>query len=327
VESERAIASVKILIADDDKITRALLSRWSKRWGYEVVTAEDGEEAYELLIADEEIQICVLDWLMPKMSGPEVCKKLRAARTEPYVYTTLLTSKTETDDVVEGLQAGADDYIHKPCHPLELEVRLRVGRRLVELQQRVIQTREELRFEASHDGLTHLLNRRAIMHRLEKELVVAQAGGGPVSVVMMDLDHFKSVNDTHGHQAGDAVLREIPRRLASVLRENDYPGRYGGEEFLIVLADCGIHSAVEIARRVRKEIAEKPVSIDRGALQVTASLGVASTEFAANLDVDMLIKAADAALYRSKEAGRNRVTNADLRAFGSSGLSSAGSAA
>lgn len=318
---------MKILIADDDRIARALLGRWTKRWGYDVVLAEDGEEALKLLLDDPEIQMCVLDWMMPKMNGPDVCRALREQRAEPYVYTTLLTAKTETDDVVEGLQAGADDYIHKPCHPLELEVRLRVGGRLVELQSSLISAREKLRFQATHDPLTSLLNRRAIVQHLDDQMRLARKEGSHVSVIMLDIDHFKAINDTFGHVGGDAVLREVPARFASVLRPEHAAGRYGGEEFLLVLGDCPADAGAEIAEKVREAIAAQPVLHDGRKLCFTGSFGVAGTDAFVAGDAESLIRAADAALYRAKAAGRNQVGRAVINEYGRPSLPVAGSAA
>ncbi len=317
---------MKILIADDDRITRSLLGRWTVRWGYEVVFAEDGEQALSILLADPEIQICVLDWLMPKKSGPEVCRAIRTAREEPYVYVTLLTSKTETDDVVEGLQAGADDYIHKPCHPLELEVRLRVGRRLVELQSSLIAAREKLRFQATHDPLTQLCNRRAIMDQLAEQMREARDHGTHVSVVMLDVDHFKAINDNFGHHAGDAVLRSIPQRFSTVLRDCDGSGRYGGEEFLLILSDCPAAKGAEVAERVRQVIEASEVEHDGRRLKFTGSFGVAGTDEFLLGDAESLIRAADAALYRAKAAGRNRVGRAVKAEYGRPSLPVPGAA-
>jgi len=318
---------LKILVADDDRITRALLGRWVTRWGYELVHAVDGKDALEKLLSDPEIQICVIDWMMPEMNGPEVIRVLREQRSEPYVYTVLLTAKTETDDVVEGLQSGADDYIHKPCHPLELEVRLRVGKRMVELQQSLIDARELLRFEATHDPLTHLHNRRSINEHLKGRLAKARETKSSLSVVMMDIDHFKAINDNHGHHIGDVVLREVPMRFRNALRAEDVAGRYGGEEFLLVLDDCPAPLAMEVAERLRNELSARPVAKDGLSLNFSASLGVACSDAFPRADAEALVRAADAALYRSKSTGRNRVTMAETAEYGRPSLPVPGSAA
>ncbi len=306
---------MKILIAEDDKITRSLLVRWVQRWGYEVVLAEDGVQALQMLLSDHSIQLCVLDWMMPGMSGPEVCRQLRSERYEPYVYTTLLTSKSETDDVVEGLKSGADDYIHKPCHPLELEVRLRVGRRLIELQTNLIETREQLRHEASHDALTQMYNRGAIVEQLARRVEQSRKANRYLGVVMLDVDHFKVINDTYGHAAGDEVLREVARRLSSVLREGDVGGRYGGEEFLLVLDDCNLEYGIELSERLRSSLDAAPVQVGPLSIPISASFGIASSSQAVSADPELLSRAADAAMYRSKRGGRNRVSPAVVREF------------
>lgn len=318
---------MKILVADDDRITRALLGRWVSRWGYELVAAVDGKDALEKLRADPEIQICVIDWMMPEMNGPEVIRCIREERSEPYVYTVLLTAKTETDDVVEGLQSGADDYIHKPCHPLELEVRLRVGKRMVELQQSLIDARELLRFEATHDPLTHLHNRRSINDILQDRLKEARAKNLPLSVVMMDIDHFKAINDNHGHHIGDVVLREVPQRMRNALRAEDVAGRYGGEEFLLVLDDCPAPLALEVGEALRGELAARPVSKDGLSVNFTSSLGVACSDAFPRADAEALVRAADAALYRAKAGGRDRVSLAEPAEYGRPSLPVPGSAA
>jgi len=313
---------LKILLTDDDPTTRALLGRWVTRWGYEVVTAVDGESALGLLRNDAEIQLCVLDWMLPGISGLDVCKTLRAEAREPYVYTLLLSAKTDIEDLVEGLEAGADDYLVKPCHPLELEVRLRAGKRMVELQQSLIAAREQLRIEASHDMLTGLFNRKAILQLLDRELGRAARIGESVSVLMLDLDHFKAINDGHGHQAGDAVLAGVPARFRSALRNYDAAGRYGGEEFLVVLSACDSEVAVSVAERVRAAVSGRALEIPAGALSVTCSLGIAGTDQRSGASSESLIRAADAALYRSKESGRNRATLATAADFDLERLSS-----
>lgn len=306
---------MKILIADDDKITRSLLLRWVTRWGYEPIVAENGIEAMQILLSDMSVQLCVMDWMMPGMNGPDVCARLRAERQEPYVYTILLTSKIETDDIVEGLKSGADNYIQKPCHPLELEVRLRVGSRLVDLQTKLIEARETLRYQASHDALTQLLNRGAIHQEMVQRLERSRGSGRSLSVVMVDIDHFKMINDTYGHAAGDAVLREVAARFAQQLRTVDVAGRYGGEEFLILLDDCDLSSGMEQAERLRHAVAESLFDTGPLRIPVTASLGVASTSQSSRADVELLSRAADAALYRSKRDGRDLVSPAEIREF------------
>lgn len=301
---------MRILLADDDPVDRATLTRWLRRWGYEVSAVSDGVQALEALEQDPSIRICVVDWVMPQVDGVAVCKAIRErqqGQQERYVYTILLTSKTETEDVIRGIEAGADDYIVKPCNPLELEVRLRAGRRVVDLQQDLILSREALRQEARHDPLTGLLNRAALFEHLSKELERAHRTGGSLCVIMIDVDHFKSINDEYGHLAGDTVLRDLARRFEGVLRPYDAVGRFGGEEFLMVLSNCDAEYGDVIGERLRSQLAGQLVRLDGLEVPVTASFGVAATEHRRHVGVEALIRAADNALYRAKAAGRDRV--------------------
>ena len=227
---------MKILIADDDNTTAKLLSKWVETWGYDVVRASDGKEALEILDNDPEIQLCILDWLMPYLTGPEICRILREREDENYRYCILLTAKTKIEDVVLGIEAGADDYLIKPCNPLELDVRVRAGWRVLDLQKRLLAVTERLRREATHDALTGLMNRRAISDVLENQMARVERGG-QLAVVMVDLDHFKRINDTHGHLVGDVVLKESSNRIKKTLRQYDHASRYGGEEYLLLLND------------------------------------------------------------------------------------------
>ncbi|HEY8945041.1 MAG TPA: diguanylate cyclase, partial [Polyangiaceae bacterium] len=230
---------MKILLADDEPIARTMLEHWLGGWGYSVTAVKDGEAALEALRSDPQIRMAVIDWVMPKLDGVGVCKRIRSGPSEPYTYVLLLTARDAKADIVEGLDAGADDYLIKPCNPLELKVRLRAGRRVVELQEQLVNARESLRFEAMHDGLTGMLNRRALFDQLDRELQRSARRGAPVAVVMADVDALRNINDTLGHGAGDSVLREIARRLKGCVRAYDSVGRIGGEEILCVLPECG----------------------------------------------------------------------------------------
>lgn len=298
---------MRILLADDDPVDRAILTRWLERWGYDVTAVGDGEQALAALDEYPSIGICVVDWVMPKLDGVEVCRAIRSRQQDSYVYTILLTGKTHKEDVVRGIEAGADDYIVKPCNPLELEVRIRAGRRLIDLQRDLIVSREALRQEAMRDPLTGLLNRSALFDHLSKELVRVQRNGGSLCVIMIDVDFFKAVNDEHGHLAGDTVLRDLAKRFEGVLRPYDAVGRFGGEEFLMVLSDCDSAYGQAVAERLRGHLAAQKVRIHGVEVPVTASFGVAATENRRHFDAESLIRAADAALYRAKAGGRDRV--------------------
>ncbi|HKY36216.1 MAG TPA: diguanylate cyclase [Polyangiaceae bacterium] len=297
---------MKILLADDEPIARTMLEHWLAGWGYQVTLARDGESALQALKADSELRLLVVDWVMPKKDGIEVCKAIRSGPQEPYVYIVLLTAKDDKSDIIAGLDAGADDYLVKPCNPLELKVRLRAGRRVIELQEQLVKARESLRFEAMHDSLTGLLNRGAVLEQLNKELVRASRRGSPVAVLMGDLDHFKNINDEHGHAAGDVVLREAARRLKVGVRAYDSVGRLGGEEFIAVLPECDAKTGLSVATRLCRSLAETPTQYGAASITHSISLGVAATDQFGSARGDELIRAADAALYRAKHAGRSR---------------------
>jgi diguanylate cyclase (GGDEF)-like protein len=300
-------APTKILLADDEPIARTMLQHWLTGWGYSVTAVKDGAAALEALKADPEIRLAVIDWVMPEVDGVEVCRQVRSGPSEPYIYTVLLTARDNKNDIVDGLDAGADDYLVKPCNPLELKVRLRAGTRVVQLQEELVAAREKLRYEAMHDGLTELLNRRAVLEQLDRELNRSSRNGEPVAVVMGDLDHFKAINDTYGHAAGDAVLRETARVMRSCVRPYDSVGRLGGEEFLWVIPGCTTTVGYTVAQRLGAALERTPVLTPAGQVPVTISLGVASTEQSGAVTADGLVRAADAALYRAKAAGRARV--------------------
>lgn len=305
----------RILIADDDAVSRKVLQAKLSRWGYEVETAADGDEAWAKLIAEDAPRMAVLDWMMPGMDGIDVTKRLRRFREEPYTYVILLTGRTESADIVMGMEAGADDYVIKGAADAELEVRIRAGKRIVDLQAQLYAAREELRRQATHDNLTGAWNRGSIFDILRGELERGRRANEPVAAVLVDLDHFKDVNDTHGHQAGDAVLHETVARMNEVLRGYDALGRYGGEEFLVVLSGGWPQIARRIAERMRKAIAAAPIQTAAGPVGVTASFGVATAAWEMPADGDSLVHAADMALYRAKESGRNRVEIATYQDF------------
>jgi len=297
---------VKILVADDDDASRTLMELMVSRMGYEVTSVRDGLEALDALLSPGRPHLALLDWLMPGMEGPEICRRVREAALEPYPYLVLVTSKRAREDLVAGLDAGADDYLTKPFDAAELEGRIRAGRRVARMSEELVAARERLRDLALHDVLTGILNRRAVSEHLERELSRARRESGPLAVVMVDLDHFKRVNDAHGHAAGDEVLREAARRLGATLRGSDAVGRFGGEEFLVVLPGATVAGAHESAERLRLAVSAQPVQAGKAAVEVTCSLGVAGWR-APRQDVDGLLAAADSALYRAKELGRNRV--------------------
>lgn len=297
---------MKILVADDAPVSRRLLEVSLTHEGYEVVLAADGDEALRILEQKDSPRLVILDWMMPKTDGVDICRVVRKQAREPYVYLILLSAKGEQREINEGLDAGADDYMIKPFDLSELKARVRSGRRILELEEQLLSARELLRLQATHDSLTGLLNRAAILELLQRELSRASREGISLSIITADLDHFKKVNDSYGHQAGDAVLVDATQRMQVSLRPYDAIGRCGGEEFLIISPGCGTGDAGEQAERLRHNVSAVPVQYMDRAIPVTVSLGVATmtTDLA---QADDLLRVADEALYKAKRNGRNRV--------------------
>ncbi len=303
---------MRILIADDSIVSRHLLDATLRKWGYEVVVACDGIEAWNVLEGRDAPKIAILDWVMPGLTGPEVCRRVRehakeAKDKEAYTYILLLTSKSLKEDLIEGMEAGADDYLTKPFDQHELKVRLRAGTRIIDLQRELVTAREELREQATKDFLTRIWNRSSILDTLHRELVRGEREKRSVGVVLADLDHFKSVNDSHGHFAGDAVLREFTRRMLGSIRPYDAIGRYGGEEFLVILPGCDESCTLGQAERMRAALDKEPMFINEAHRMVTSSFGATSSRPGVNVSAETLIRIADSALYMAKHQGRNRV--------------------
>lgn len=307
---------MKVLIAEDDPVSRKILEKKLSDWGYEVVSTTSGKEAWKALHRPDSPRLAVLDWMMPEMEGVEICKRIRKSPGEFYVYILLVTAKTQKRDLIEAMEAGADDYLTKPFDFYELRLRLRAGERILKLQETLMATQEALRFQATHDPLTGLWNRSAIIDMLEIELSRARRQGSSIGLIMGDLDHFKKINDTYGHVVGDKVLRVAAQRLSSSVRPYDYIGRYGGEEFLILLPGCQHEDLLGVAERLRKSINESPITInEEKRLSFSISLGAATVDPVGDFQVDQLIKLVDVALYRAKSLGRNRVEVANEEDF------------
>lgn len=298
--------NARILIAEDDPVSRRVLQTFLAKWGYEVVVAEDGSQALGILERQDFPRLAVLDWMMPGLEGPQVCERIRKQPNRPYVYILLLTARSQKEDIFKGLESGADDYLTKPFDAQELRARLHVGQRILSLQNHLIEAREELLFQATHDALTGLANRGVIFEALERELARKSREGGTFGIVLADLDHFKYVNDQHGHLVGDAVLQEMARRMRAAVRPYDVVGRYGGEEFLIVVPSSNALGTMSMAERIRKSVEQRPVRTEAGEIQMTISLGVAVTNPAIPLNAQEILQIADDALYRAKDHGRNR---------------------
>jgi diguanylate cyclase (GGDEF)-like protein len=300
---------MRILIADDSIVSRHLLDATLRRWSYEVVVACDGTEAWNALQAENPPRLAILDWVMPGLTGPEVCKRVREHtrnKEQDYTYIVLLSSKSQREDLIEGMESGADDYLTKPFDQHELKVRLRAGIRIIDLQRELVSAREELREQATKDFLTRIWNRSSILDILQRELTRAAREQRSVGVVLADLDHFKTVNDTYGHFAGDAVLREFTRRMTAAMRSYDSIGRYGGEEFLVILPGCDEACTINQAERMRAALACEPMQINDTQHMVTASFGGTTWLPDSEVTADALIHIADDALYMAKNQGRNR---------------------
>jgi two-component system cell cycle response regulator len=292
---------MKILLVEDSKLDRRLIIECLEESGLDFVAVENGADAWQLLRGPEPPTLALVDWVLPGMDGIELCRNIRTLDANGnYIYTVMLTAKERKQNLPTAMAAGADDYLAKPVDGSELKARIQVAKRILDLQR-------NLRFAATHDYLTQLLNRAEVLAWLERELARTQRDGKPAGVIMADVDHFKAINDTLGHPAGDGVLKEVAQRLRSDLRIYDVVGRYGGEEFLLILPGCELHTAIRRADEIRNLVARSAIATPHETLFVTVSMGVAVTNCAADANVEKVLQQADAALYRAKRAGRNRV--------------------
>jgi len=298
---------LKALIAEDNPGFRLALEKLLKKWGYDAVAAVNGKEALEILSGVDPPRLAILDWMMPELDGVEVCRRVREQNREPYIFILLLTAKDTAEELIEGMEAGADEYLRKPVNTQELRVRIRAGRRIIDLQEELVRARELLRRQASRDCLTELFNRGAMFEVLNRELKRAERESTTLSLIMIDLDHFKQINDKFGHPAGDTVLRETAKRMAACVRPYDAPCRYGGEEFVIVMTGCELADAIARAEDIRSQVAAAPVHVPEGLVHLTCSVGVTATSRSGRFDSSALLREVDEALYIAKNKGRNRV--------------------
>ncbi|MFH1132462.1 MAG: diguanylate cyclase [Pseudomonadota bacterium] len=301
----------KILVAEDDPASSKILEKTLKGWGYNVILTDNGQDAWEV-ISKQETQLAILDWMMPKIDGLQLCRKIRQEKMDKYTYVILLTSKQSKEDIYEGLSAGADDYISKPFHHLELQARINTGKRIIQLENRLLEYQDHLEELATRDGLTKLWNRRTILRHLEEELHRSLRESQPIATIMIDVDHFKLINDKFGHHTGDDVLTYIANQLEANLRPYDKLGRYGGDELLIVLPNCSLRNAESIAERLRLVISARKIPTESGLMNVTISLGVTSSEAKPYSTVKNMIKTSDTALYEAKAKGRDCVVISKL---------------
>ncbi len=296
---------MKMLIADDDFTSRSILTAVLTKCGFDAVVVEDGGAAWNLLQRPDAPRLILLDWNMPGMDGVEICRRLRDNNIPDPPYVILLTARDKKSDIVAGLEAGANDYVAKPYDTEELLARIRVGQRMLEMQSNLLEAKDALEYQAKHDFLTGVYNRRAIRDRLGGEISRAERENRSLSVGMFDIDHFKNINDTFGHQAGDEALVAFTRCIQGGLREYDCVGRYGGEEFLVIAPGSIGSKSESLYERLRARIADAVIATNAGSISLTVSIGVAPGT--GQSTVDALVAAADAALYQAKAEGRNRV--------------------
>jgi len=299
-----------VLVADDDDVTRMRLEHLLTKWGHRVTSVSRGDVALEILGPSGPPHLAIVDWMMPGMTGIDVCRALRARKSDTYTYVILITARDDPDSMLAGLEAGADDFLAKPIAPEELRARLRAGQRIVELQERLIAAREEQRRHADRDGLTGVSSRRRIFEVLDTALSEGAASDNELTVAMIDLDDFKRINDEHGHIAGDRALREACERMQRQLRRTDTFGRYGGDEFIAVLPETNLREGAEIAQRMCDALAASPVECGDLSLPLRVSVGVASVQ-GSLCEREQILKWADRALFRAKAAGGNQVVKAD----------------
>jgi diguanylate cyclase (GGDEF)-like protein len=296
---------VRILIAEDDSTSRTVLTAILKKYGHEVIVTINGSDALAKLQEPDPPLIAILDWMMPEMDGLEVVRQIRSQESPLPTYIIILTTKGGKADIIAGLDAGANDYLSKPFDPGELRARVEVGCRMVEMQAALIESRKALEHQATHDALMGMLNRRAILDHLRIEIARAERCKGVLAVGMCDIDHFKKINDTYGHQTGDDVLCGIAAILKEILRNYDSVGRMGGEEFLLVIPLMAESDCASLFERLRNRIAGSKIPTRSGDLEVTISIGVTCV-VAANT-VDAILELADEAMYKAKNGGRNQV--------------------
>lgn len=293
-----------ILIVDDDPITRLALCAAVEEWSFVPIVADSAEDALQILSSDTPPHLLIIDWSMPGMSGVELCKKLRARPDGQFFYILMVTGKDGNDAVVEAMESGADDFLSKPFDPRILKVRLGAGSRIVRLEQTLNQL-------ASRDSLTQCWNRRMIDELMTSAIAESSRKGTPLTLMVIDIDHFKKVNDTYGHASGDIALKHTVELLNQNLREYDQVGRYGGEEFVVLLPSTDKDSAWGIAERIRSSIQFSPAVIsDSESIPLTVSIGIAETHHGDETPLS-LFERGDKALYTAKQSGRNRVVFGD----------------
>jgi two-component system cell cycle response regulator len=304
-----------ILIVEDNSVSRKYLENALKQAGYTVESVENGRKAFEIF-NKKFFPFVLTDWMMPEMNGLDLCRAIRRKPNKRYVFIVLLTARDSKEDIINGLQAGADDYLTKPVNYAELIARLNSGMRILELEKNLREANKKIKILSITDPLTGCFNRGYMTKRLSQEIKRGMRYNHPLSVVFCDIDHFKEVNDTYGHQAGDYILKEFVRCILDTIRDElDWLSRYGGEEFLIVLPETNLDQAYRVAERIRKRIAQQEIIWKEEVIHLTASFGVTGIDnYEPEIEItpETLIQQADKNMYRSKQEGRNRTTATPL---------------
>lgn len=291
-------------MVDDEPVGRRLLGQMLRERGYEVVDVESAAAALLALSRAGAPRMAIVDWNLGAIDGPQLCRLMRAR--QPYVYVVLTTARGGRQPLIDAMNSGADGFLQKPIEGDEIEAWLAAGQRIVVMQDRLLDVQAELERRASHDALTGVVNRAGLTDSLRREISRAQRTEAPVAAVLLDVDRFKSINDSHGHNVGDEVLIEFARRCSAAVRDYDLFGRYGGEEFLLVLPGASLADARIAGQRLVDTVAARAFDTTAGPLTVTTSAGVASTA-QGHRSMESLLAAADGALYHAKHTGRARV--------------------
>ena len=299
MKEDNSNTPLTVLVIEDHPDQRDLLAIVLQREGYRVITAANGVEALEKLEA-EPIQIALSDIMMPKMDGFELIKRIRGNASLKNIYLILITARIQEGDRVRGLDLGADDYITKPFSFSELLARVRVGSRVVQYQQ-------HLEYQTQVDSLTGLFNRRAFEKKIQEEFDRSLRYHSPFSLLILDVDNFKTVNDTYGHHGGDAVLVKISETLRDKTRKSDFPSRFGGEEFVLILPETDVDNAVQVASKIHEAIRTHSFGTSANTFKLTVSIGVSSTSAQFYSDWRQMLKDADQALYVAKNSGKDRI--------------------
>lgn len=302
---------MKVLIAEDDPSANLLLKRLLFSWGFSIITAFDGTKAWEILQEEDVPQIAILDWMMPGMDGLEVCSRIREREKgrEQYTYVIMLTGRSDKEDIVTGIDAGADDYIIKPFHKMELRARLQTGQRIIELQTACRTANKKLLIMSRLDPLTGALSRSAMLDDLDLAMYRSKRDKKSLSISLVDIDKLKEMNERHGRSAGDQILQDSVRKINACTRRTDCLGRFGGDELLVIMLGTDVDTGMTICHRIKKAIAEKKIVINDQSFPVTVSQSLAVWDGKAS--IEEFIASAEHALLVTKTHGRNRVTKAD----------------